>query len=147
MTKPTTLTSEQLLEALSVLTEAGFTTILDKDPVKLKKIAKSKNGGTYKMTFAAALALTAKYKALEVAAANANEAVENEKERIQLQMGDATELMVDGVSKPIATFRWGAKTNFDKESAKVENPEFVAKHTTTDPEGTRSFRFPGVHVS
>lgn len=143
----TTLTSTQLLEAMAVLTEVGVVKIVDKDPVKINKVKQSKNGGVCQLAAPEAIALTVRYKAAEIEAANAEAKVKAIKQEIQAMMGDATELVVAGTSEPIATFRFGALTDFDKDGARSENPELIAKYTTTDPEGKRTFRFPGVHVS
>lgn len=147
MTIPTTLSTTQLLEAMAVLSKAGVITIKDKDPVKVDKVAKSKNGKIHTMPAAEAIAFVARYKAAEIEAANAEAKVKAIKTEAQALMGDASELVPEGMTEPIATWRWGALTNFDKDGARAECPELIEKYTTTDPEGKRTFRFPGVHVS
>lgn len=142
----TTLTTTQLLEAMTVLAEVGFITIVDKDPVKVDQLAKSKNGGKVEITQVAARKLMLRYKTAETAADLATAMVTAIKKEVQTLMGDATELQVKGVVDPIATFRFGAMTTFDKDSARKESPALIEKYTTTDPEGKRTFRFPGVHV-
>lgn len=147
MTTKTKLTTTQLLEAMAVLSETGMISIVDKDPVKVDNLAKSKNGKTVVVKAAEAISLTTRYKALEIEQANAEAKVKAFKTELQNRLGDATELMVEGMTEPIATWRWGALTNFDKDGARKEAPELIEKYTTTDPEGKRTFRFPGVHVS
>lgn len=142
----TSLTTTQLLEAMAVLAESGFITVTTDDPVKLDKVAKSKNGGVVELEPMAAFTLAARYKAAETAADLAAAEVKAIKEEVQTLLGDATELKVKGMIDPIATWRWGAKTDFDKDGARKENPELIEKYTTIDPEGKRTLRFPGVHV-
>jgi len=142
----TTLTTSQLLEAMQVLSETGMIAITDKDPLKVDKVAKSKNGEVVELKAPVALALAARYKAAETEADLAADKVKAIKSEIQGLLGTATELKVEGMVDPIATFRWGALTNFDKDAARKENAALIEKHTTTDPEGKRTFRFPGLHV-
>lgn len=142
----TTLTSTQLLEAMKVLAETGVITITDKDPVKVDQVAKSKNGGEVTLTPTEALALVARYKQAETEADLATAKVAAIKKEVQTLLGTATELKVEGIPDPIATFRFGALTTFDKDAARKENPVLIEKHTTIDPEGKRTFRFPGLHV-
>lgn len=142
----TTLTTTQLLEAMKVLAETGIITITDKDPIKVDQVAKSKNGREVVLSPTEALALVAKYKAAETAADLAAAEVAKIKKEVQTFMGDATELKVVGLIDPIATYRFGALTSFDKDGARREAPELIEKYTMIDPEGKRTFRFPGLHV-
>ena len=140
----TQLSTTQLREAMAVLAEKGIITISDPDPIKVDQVAKSKNGKQVTVGTLKGLEIASRDKMLEVEAANATAALKEAKDEIQAFMGEATELMVEGMSEPIATFRWGALTNFDKDAARKEDPKLIEKHTTTDPEGKRTFRFPGV---
>ena len=83
-----------------------------------------------------------RYRQAALALHAAKEAAFAVEEEIKLLMGGHENLRVNGEVK--VTWKWGAKTTFDKRGLRQTHPGLVEEYTTTDPLGTRSFNAKGI---
>lgn len=122
------------------MTEATVTPIKPKKPTEAERF--SYEGEFLDVEPEVAAAILARYSERALALHEAKAAAFAVEEEIKLLMGGHENLRVNGEVK--VTWKWGAKTTFDKRGLRQDHPEILEEYTHTDPLGTRTFNAKGV---